>query len=103
MLGGWLSDVVGKLATHADNVTPSLRKTHVIAVGTLGLIGGAVFVLLAAVSVLVLRQPFQSTDYGTGFAAILTALAANVMALAKAMQWGGQPEAMKPADSAGGD
>lgn len=106
----WLGQLVSQLVTHGDNKTPSLRKVHAIGVGTLGLMIGAAGVLglvamvgLSAWSVLVLRQPFPAGDFGTGFggalaalATLVAALAANVLALAKALAW--VPDPTRPAD-----
>ena len=109
----WIAWLAQRLSTHADNVTPSLRKVHAIGVGALGMMIGlaGVIGLLAMVglsvwSALVLRAPFSAGDFGTGFAAALgalatlvAALAANVVALAKAIAW--VPDTTRPADDGG--
>lgn len=81
----WLAGLIKQLATHADNVTPSLRKILVLGIGSLGLAMGVTFIALSIASYLK-TGAFDPAAFGTGAVQLLGALATLPLSLAKAMQ-----------------
>lgn len=80
-----IPDLVRKLGTLADDVTPSLRKVLAMSIGALGILIGLAFVGLSIFSTLK-TGAFDPSNYGVGASALLAALAALPLSLAKSMQ-----------------